>query len=378
MTMRRVNRHGGSTNSPQLQIKKDTVIYVAAPAKVATGGPELLHQLVYNLRTHLGLNAFMYYYPPDVLEPVHPAYKDYNNPFVRKIVDDGNNILVVPEVISGIKILRHFANIQKVIWWLSIDNFLVSYLLSNKFGPTPDLFVLRLLNKLTKKLVGAPMVDINGTIIDRFLGDIELMDKIFRKLKIKEVQFHLYQSYYAKNFLESLGIHNVAYLSDYLNNEFLLEDVPPDTKEDIVAFNPKKGFSFTRKIIATAPDITFVPIKNMSRSEVIQLLKKAKVYIDFGNHPGKDRIPREAAILGCCVVVGKKGSAANPYDVPIPDKYKFEVNSENIPAIVRTIKYCLHSYQEANRDFAAYRESVRQEPQKFIQSMFAIFGNRGD
>ncbi|MDK2791068.1 MAG: hypothetical protein PWP15_1588, partial [Methanothermococcus sp.] len=34
----------------------------------------------------------------------------------------------------------------------------------------------------------------------------------------------------------------------------------------------------------------------MSREEVIKTLQRAKVYIDFGNHPGKDRIPSVKAL----------------------------------------------------------------------------------
>jgi len=360
-------------SSPSLQISKDTVIYVAAPAKVATGGPELLHQLAYHLRVDLGYDAFMYYYPPDIEDPVHPAYTCYSNPFVREIIDDRKNILVVPEVISGIKILNRFVNIQKVIWWLSVDNFLTSYLLSNKFGLTPKLLVLRLLNKLTRGLGCSPIADINSLVIDRFLGDRRIVDEAFRKLKVGEVQMHLCQSYYAMRFLESLGIHNVAHLSDYLNREFLVEGFQPNLKENIVAFNPKKGFSFTRKIITAAKDIAFIPIENMTRSEVIQLLKRAKVYIDFGNHPGKDRIPREAAILGCCVIVGKRGSAANQNDVPIPEKYKFEVNETAIPQIVQTIKYCIENYLQAYLDFDTYREIIKQEPKVFLRDLQRIF-----
>lgn len=55
-----------------------------------------------------------------------------------------------------------------------------------------------------------------------------------------------------------------------------------------------------------ARELNFKPIINMTRDEVIRELQRAKVYIDFGNHPGKDRIPREAAILGCCAIVGKR------------------------------------------------------------------------
>lgn len=33
---------------------------------------------------------------------------------------------------------------------------------------------------------------------------------------------------------------------------------------------------------------------------MILTMRKAKVYIDFGFHPGKDRIPREAVMCGAC------------------------------------------------------------------------------
>ena len=36
-------------------------IYIASPAAVATGGPELLHQLCYKLN-QFGYQAFLYYY----------------------------------------------------------------------------------------------------------------------------------------------------------------------------------------------------------------------------------------------------------------------------------------------------------------------------
>jgi len=33
-----------------------------------------------------------------------------------------------------------------------------------------------------------------------------------------------------------------------------------------------------------------------------------QVYIDFGHHPGQDRLPREAVQCGCVVITGKRGS----------------------------------------------------------------------
>ena len=37
-----------------------------------------------------------------------------------------------------------------------------------------------------------------------------------------------------------------------------------------------------------------------------------------------NRIPREAAMCGCCVITNRNGSAANNVDVQIADKYKFD------------------------------------------------------
>ena len=33
-----------------------------------------------------------------------------------------------------------------------------------------------------------------------------------------------------------------------------------------------------------------------------------QVYIDFGHHPGQDRLPREAVQCGCVVITGTRGS----------------------------------------------------------------------
>jgi hypothetical protein len=164
-----------------------------------------------------------------------------------------------------------------------------------------------------------------------------------------------------------------AYLSDYLNPDFLKIKTDLSKKENIVAYNPKKGFSFTKKIISNAKDIKFVPLINMTRQQVIETLQRAKLYIDFGNHPGKDRIPREAAILGCCVITGKRGSAAFFEDVPIPDEYKFEDKEENIPKIIDKIYDCFENFEERYESFNYYRQVIQSEPQKFIDDLKEIF-----
>ena len=144
-------------------------------------------------------------------------------------------------------------------------------------------------------------------------------------------------------------------------------------KQDIVVYNPKKGSLFTKKIIDAAPNIKFVPIIHMTRDEVIKTLQKAKVYIDFGNHPGKDRLPREATILGCCVITGKRGSARYYEDVPILETYKFEDKVENIPMIIEKIKDCFENFEKRHGDFDKYRKVIKEEHSRFVSDLKQVF-----
>jgi len=326
----------------KLHINNNTKIYVACPANVATGGPELLHQLVYEL-TNLGFDAFMYYYKrTENKQPVHEAYIRHNNKYVNNVEDNENNVLIVPE--TKTELVYQYNLIQKVIWWLSIDNYF-SFLKSN--------------NKL-KNVIKNSLYYLN----------IYPKQKIFR-FNNKETIIHFVQSEYARQFLKNKGINNIFFLGDYLNNLFIERQTINinNKKENIVIYNPKKGFEFTKKIIKYAKDIRFVPIENMSREEVINLLSKSKVYIDFGNHPGKDRLPREAAISGCCVITGKRGSAAYYEDVPIPDEYKFDDKEDNIPIIIEKIKDCLNNYEKRFEDFKVYREIIKGERDKFLSDL---------
>lgn len=348
-----------------IEIYANTKIYVVAPANYATGGPELLHQLVFHLRKDLGIDAYMYYIPSDLPNPIHAEYKGYSNPYVREIEDKKENLLIVPEVIIGIDILNKYLEIRKAIWWLSVDNFYLEAILSSK----KNFFFKRAINKVLKLIFNKLLFDINELALKK----LTQLKTIFYQLP--QADFHLVQSNYAMNHLENNGIpkNKIFYLSDHLNDNFLNIKTDLSKKENIVIYNPKKGISFSKRIIKIAPDIEFIPLINMTRQQVIETLQRAKVYIDFGNHPGKDRMPREAAILGCCVITGKRGSAAYFEDVSIPESYKFEDKEENIPQIINKIKDCFVNFKERYKDFDYYRQVIKEEPQKFIEDIKQIF-----
>ena len=138
------------------------------------------------------------------------------------------------------------------------------------------------------------------------------------KLASLEV-INAFQSEYAQWWLHEHHFPNIVPLKDYINTDHCTFD-ESSKKEDIVLYNPKKGMEFTQKLISAAPDIKWVPLQGMSREQLIEVLKKAKIYIDFGYHPGKDRLPRECVMNGWCVITGMRGAAAFFGDVAIPEK----------------------------------------------------------
>ena len=340
-----------------VKIFPETKVFIACPANSATGGPELLHQLGYNFINDLNVNAFMYYYNYDkstFKTPVHPEYEMYKVPYVLDIEEKDDcerNILIVPETIETLLLFLKYKKIRKGVWFLSVDNYYFHYYFYD--------------NRIKKR---------------SFFSNLYIEYKLEKLFKIynykndnllKLADFYMTNSYRGMNWFRDLT--PLYYLSEYLNPEFLKTQTDLSKKENMVTYNPKKGLHFTKKIIKSAKDIKFAPLINMSREEVIEILQRTKVYIDFGNHPGKDRLPREAAILGCCVITGKRGSAAFFEDVPILDEYKFEDKEENIPKIVEKIKDCFINFEERYKDFEYYRHVIKNEPRKFIEDLRKIF-----
>lgn len=274
----------------------------------------------------------------------------YKNPYVLNYIDSKENVCIMPE--TRTKEFFYIKKGMKILWWLSVDNYAdrVNTTHGHTFKSNAAKEVLRLIKHWEKKAYN---------------------------VKKDDIAFHLVQSIYAKNFCQQLKIPNqkILYLSDYLNDTYLLNAKNNVTckKENRVLFNPKKGYEFTKLLMEAAPDIDWVPLINLPYNEVVNLMQHSKVYIDFGNHPGKDRLPREAAVNGCCIITGKRGSAAYQEDVDIPVEFKFEDREEEIREIIQKIRDIFASYDETKMKFDKYREKIYQEPQKFREDIKCIF-----
>ena len=314
-------------------------IFIGCLALNHTGGLTLAHQLCFELR-ELGYDAYMYYYfslRQKRQYPVNEHYEKYHLPYVEKLEDERGNVIVAPE--TNVELLRHVKHATKVIWWMSVDNY-----------------------HLTQHTCKGALINLFG----------------LRRFKIEQPDiFHLAQSYYAIDFLRHrVDESHIMYLSDYLDDEFIeaVQSHAIKQRTDLVLYNPSKGFEFTQKIMHAALDLQWYPLQGLTPLQMREVMERAKVYIDFGHHPGKDRIPRETAISGCCVLTGLRGAARFHQDVPIPQKYKFEDSENSIPAIISMIRSCLSDYEGHIKDFDEYREMIRQEHKGFSKDVRDIFG----
>lgn len=334
-------------NTIQINARK---IYVVCQANFKTGGTELLHQLVFALKGKGKVSEIVYV---GGNHEINPSFLKYVTTYVQpnEIEDSCENILIVPETM--VYFLHKFKKIKKAIWWLSVDNFVQ-------------------IEGVKKRIQRYGIIHGFGSVIKAIKEK-----KVWQMPYVKEAELHLCQSYYAIDFVERLGVKSskITYLSDYINDIYLesVYDYTSKGRSDIVLFNPKKGITFTKKLMEYGKNIKWKPLINMTNEEIKNCLINSKVYIDFGNHPGKDRFPREAALAGCCVITDKEGSAAFKEDVKIPEKYKFDLDEKNIQNIINVIEECLMTYDNSIQDFQQYRNMIMNEKEKFYEDVERIF-----
>src|SRR5665213_264032 len=254
--------------------------------EVKTGGPEALHQLGYQIARHGGSAQMVYYGPDSHIEveddilrchaevsPMPAYFAQYQPRVLREARLGATTLVVFPEPLS--KLASAASQIyQRAVWWLSIDNALPQ--------------------------------------------NQDLLDADARRGMFDDPSLiHLYQSDYARHFLAENRASQFFPLSDYTDPQFIhrslltSDTAPIEARRDIVCFFPNKGAELAARCLTGEPAlrhrINFVPIRDMTKAQVRETLFGARIYIDFGHHPGKDRVPREAAIAGAVVLLHAAG-----------------------------------------------------------------------
>ena len=316
-------------------------ILVVCPANMVTGGPEALHQLVAHMRS-LNLPASIVYMPFDqAAEPPNP-YKKYNVP-ISRYGDEVGSLIIFPEVNPSLAM--KVKNAQAALWWLSLENFLERRHVS-AFRDKVRYF--KRVIKGERPLMGA---------------------RGLKKL------IHFSQTEHSTQYLRSCGIEPIP-LIDSINEDFLTDKYldKTDHKKNIILYNPTKGKKVTASLIRDNPQWKFIPLKGLNPQQLSEKLYDAKLYIDFGHHPGRDRMPREAAMHGCCLITGILGSAGNLVDLPIPQKYKFDSSRADF---LEGFKYLatevMNDFDKHYHAFDDYRTWLKNEPKIFKQQIADYF-----
>ncbi|MGA0611196.1 hypothetical protein [Caldimonas sp. KR1-144] len=314
----------------------DRAYFVFAPSSYVTGGPEALHQLVDGLRK-LGRKAYISYFPANASQDIPEPFAHYDVS-VRQPQDLPHEYVIAPE--SATYLLRRFRRARRAVWWLSVDYF---------FG------VERL----------SAWADLLRRV--RFA----LQRRNLSRAELRRVD-HFCQSRYALDFVHALGLP-AQMLSDYVTSD-IVSPIHAASRTRRILFNPKKGIATTQRLMRQMPDVEFMALRGLSRFEMSATLQSSMLYMDFGHHPGKDRMPREAAASGCCVITGRRGSAGFQEDLPIPDAYKLDESSDAFEQRFATLVRAIFSrFDDHAGNFDAYRSHIAQERARFMDEIDTSF-----
>ena len=147
-------------------------------------------------------------------------------------------------------------------------------------------------------------------------------------------------------------------LGDYITTSFTLGLCD---RHNRVAVNPAKGSELIEQFRKQNPDIEIVSIEKMTREKTIRTFQSSSVFVDFGHHPGKDRMAREASRCGAVVFVRRAGAATNEIDVPLPDEFKFD----DVASLRASIDTVFDDFEAARLRQNTYRTLIASERRQF-------------
>ena len=308
--------------------------YIACPYNTFTGGPTLAHQMCDMLRWQ-EQDAKMYYYSgndfvsswDDIVNTPLGIYHTKCASFKQE-ADTEDSVILVPE--TNWNLIQSFKHATCYVWWMSVYY----------YEWTTDWFDEKTNNWFKKEY--APNT------------------------------LHFVQSKYAYDYCkDTLHIpeDNIHYLTDYIDQIYTHPHNIQMHCKDSVFYNPAKMSDGQSKLMEKYPQFDWVPITNMDKEEISSVFGNGKVYVDFGHHPGKDRMPREAAASKCCIITNKEGAAGNDADVLINDEYKFDNVLYQLDDIAKLIKDCIENYDKRIKDFARYRMAIKTEKRRFEQEV---------
>lgn len=320
--------------------------FIFTPANYCSGGPEALHQLAYYMRK-CGKEAYTVYYEYSGFIDAKPMnrYEQYEVVTMKyeDIEDEPDNVVIASENVPWC--LNSFKKAQKCIWWLSLA-----------FSKVEKGKGLDRVLYYKHKLLGQSIHSYRGVAYD------------------VQKCWHFCGSKYAYLDVRSrFPKSKVEYLVEPISLDFLRmsnSDLPQD-REDMVLYNPAKASERMTELLKRGK-FKFVPLKGYTPDGLAEMYKKAKLYVDFGDFGGPERMPKEAVYFGCNILVANHNAASNDFDVAIPEKYKVAEN-ETIEQVEGRLADMLENFEKQNVDFLPFKKKVEGLEQRFQLQLKEVF-----
>ena len=140
-------------------------------------------------------------------------------------------------------------------------------------------------------------------------------------------------------------------------------------KPNLVTYNGAKGQWKIAELRDLLPDVEFRPIQGMSFDEVCRTLAAAALYVEIGHLPGRDRLPREAALLGTPTVMLARGAGFCWDDFPIGVDYRIPYTIDWATHMAPVIRSALDDPGATRTAQEPFRAWVSQEKDRYEQAL---------
>jgi hypothetical protein len=317
------------------------VVLFCPPA--LTGGPEAIHQLAHALNSQ-GVDAFIVYSGPGhtaglhdgrlvCANPAHApsmaAYARYRPRVAAEIPLGPETLVVAPE--PWLDLPGAFAPCGGAVWWLSVDNALPRH--------------------------------------------PQLADPAARRAALaNRPLIHFHQSAYARTWLAEAGVHRLYPLGDYTSEEFTERPATGPAPRALAAFNPEKGGQAAEGFFSGLPQYEALALRGLTKAQLREVFAERLLYVDFGAFPGKDRMPREAAISGSVVFVRRAGAADNDEDYDLPSFYRFDAAEAASGELAARLAAVAGDPQGHWDQQAAFRAQILGEKRGFLEAVARLWG----
>ncbi len=315
----------------------------------------------------------------------HPEYGDFNFEIAETIPKDDSSHLVVTEVSP----IENYREIQRTpaerTWmlWLSVN-----------FSPLPRARYYRAEQGSCRFFFPGSEQELpdlwpyDDSAIDS--GPLKVVRESWRRnrtrgfgklrsLAVETASIKFAESVVRRNLnFGTQSFYGQGFISSELGSEsFIITDYPrampnlADVKKapGVVTFNGAKGRWKLRELEPLLPDVEFRAIEGMTYSDVCRALAESSLYVELGHLPGRDRLPREAALAGTPTVLLARGAGFCWADFPLGEKYRIPYTVDWAQQMAPVIREALADPSEIVATQQPFLEWVLGEKVRYEQAV---------